>query len=378
MTKALYAFSGDPITYGHIDIVERTAKAFDEVIVGIGKNPDKKYTFSLEERREMAKRSLQHLSNARVVSFEGLLVDYAYEQGVQVIVKGVRDSKDFEYEVQLHHIGDSQRLGIDTFFLSARKELTHVSSSSVKSLQKENGLIHQYVPLYVKQCVEARISEQYILGVTGEPGMGKSYIGEKVVEEGKQRGIPVHHIELDHIGHKIYLRQEPVYQNIRENIINHFGSHLRLPDGSIDRKALGEIVFGNREQLQKLNTLMYDPMLVGLRQELRGKRGIILFDAALLAESELAHLCNNNVLLVTANEATQQQRLQTRILTPEQIQRRLASQYRTAEKKAALEKKITEGRNGKLLIFDNSEGIPASSISDLFSEVQEYFGIPKS
>src|SRR3989338_1099645 len=226
MTKALYAFSGDPITYGHIDIVERTAKAFDEVIVGIGKNPDKKYTFSLEERTEMAQKSLVQLSTVKVVAFEGLLVDYAYEQQIDVIVKGVRDSKDFEYEVQLHHIGDSQRLGIDTFFLSARKELTHVSSSSVKSLQKENGLIHQYVPLYVKQCVEARISEQYILGVTGEPGMGKSYIGEKVVEEGKQRGIPVHHIELDHIGHKIYLRQEPVYQNIRENIINHFGSHL--------------------------------------------------------------------------------------------------------------------------------------------------------
>ncbi|MBI2666492.1 pantetheine-phosphate adenylyltransferase [Candidatus Woesearchaeota archaeon] len=389
MTKALYAFSGDPITYGHIDIVERAARSFDEIIVGIGKNPDKRYTFSLEERTEMARRSLQHLSKVnvvadkqlenhqvRVVAFEGLLVDYAYEQQIEVIIKGLRDSKDFDYEVQLHNIGDSQRLGIDTFFLPARQELAHVSSSAVKALQKEHGLIHKYVPLYVKQCVEAKISEQYIIGITGEPGTGKSYLGEKLKKEGAQKCIPVHHIELDHIGHKILsTRQEPVYQKIRKQIAETFGKHLHLTDGSIDRKVLGEIVFGNPKQLEKLNAVMYDPLLVGLRQELRGKKGIILFDAALLAESGLTHLCNNNVILVTANETTQQQRLQKRNLSTEQMQRRLASQYRTEEKKTEVEKKIVQGGNGKLWVFDNSEGTDQDQIPRQLDKLIEYFGI---
>ncbi|HQB60168.1 MAG TPA: adenylyltransferase/cytidyltransferase family protein, partial [Spirochaetota bacterium] len=79
MRKALYAFSGDPITYGHIDVVSRTASALDEVIVGIGVNPDKTYMFTLEERTEMAKKALNHLDNVKVMPVSGLLVDFAYE-----------------------------------------------------------------------------------------------------------------------------------------------------------------------------------------------------------------------------------------------------------------------------------------------------------
>ena len=88
MRKAIYAFSGDPITYGHVDIIKRTADCFDEVLVGIGSNPDKKYMFTLEERTELAKKALRKVNNAYVRSFQGLLVDYAYEQNVSTIVKG--------------------------------------------------------------------------------------------------------------------------------------------------------------------------------------------------------------------------------------------------------------------------------------------------
>ena len=81
MTTAIYAFSGDPITYGHIDIIRRAAKIFTKVIVGIGENPDKSYTFSLPDRKEMARLSVER-DNIEVVSFEGMLVDYAYEQNI--------------------------------------------------------------------------------------------------------------------------------------------------------------------------------------------------------------------------------------------------------------------------------------------------------
>lgn len=158
MKRAIYAASLDPITFGHIDIIERAVQMFDELVVAIGANPDKKYMFSLEERVDMARYSLAHIHNVRVTSFSGLLVDFAYEQRADAIVKGVRDVKDFSYEQLLHQVGVSQKLGIETILLFARKDLEHVSSSVVKAIQKEQGFIHEYVPLCVKQRLEERMS----------------------------------------------------------------------------------------------------------------------------------------------------------------------------------------------------------------------------
>ena len=117
MKSAIYAFSGDPITFGHIDIIKRAATVFDRVVVAIGCNPAKKYLFSQEERTEMARRSLLNLKNVEVKTFQGMLVDFAYENNIDVIVKGIRSTTDFEYEMSLHNLGESQKLGIDTFIL---------------------------------------------------------------------------------------------------------------------------------------------------------------------------------------------------------------------------------------------------------------------
>src|SRR6266540_3960654 len=89
-TTALYAFSADPITYGHMEVVERVSRTFDRVIVGIGRNPAKKYLFSEDVRLALARQTLAHLRNVTVLAFRGMVVDFALEQGAQVIVKGVR------------------------------------------------------------------------------------------------------------------------------------------------------------------------------------------------------------------------------------------------------------------------------------------------
>ena len=98
MTKAVYALSADPITFGHINIVERSAKIFDEVFVAIGDNPAKKYLFTKEERTKMAQISLAHLPNVQVTSFDGLLIDFAHENDISVMVRGIRNTNDMEYE----------------------------------------------------------------------------------------------------------------------------------------------------------------------------------------------------------------------------------------------------------------------------------------
>jgi pantetheine-phosphate adenylyltransferase/dephospho-CoA kinase len=371
MKKAMYAFSGDPITYGHIDIIERASKVFDQLIVGIGVNPEKKYTFSLEERTNMANKSLNRYDNVKVVSFSGLLVDYAYENNVNVIIKGVRNSVDFDYENVLHQVGESQKVGIDTHILFAKPELSHVSSSAVKGIQKENGLLIDYVPIHVKQKLEERISKQYIVGLTGEIGSGKSYVGKKFVELGKEKGISIHNIELDYIGHQILGElNEPAYVEVRNQIANTFGKQIQNENGTIDRKLLGEIVFDNAsswENLQKLNQIMVTPLMVRLRKEIYGKEGLILLNSALIAESNKSYLCNNNVVLVSVDSKTQEERLRTRNLTDEQIKKRLANQHNYMNKFMTIQNEINKDNNGHIFDLDNSQG--KDEIEKVFDEV---------
>lgn len=376
MKKAIYVFSGDPITFGHIDIIKRAADNFDEVIVGIGSNPEKKYMFSLEERTIMAKRSLENIKNARVKSFSGLLVDFAFEQDVSVIVKGVRNSQDFAYENFLHQLGESQKLGIDTFILFARPELAHISSSAVKALQKEHGFIHGYVPLYVKQALEAKMAKQYIIGVTGEIGTGKSYLSSKFTEIGSKLGIETHHIDLDAIGHQILEElQEPKYLKIRAQLIECFGKEVKDSHNMINRKKLGQVVFNDAAALAKLNSVMHNPILVRLKRELYGKSGLIILNAALLIETGTVQLCNNNVLLLKCDKATQEVRLLGRGLTKAQIRRRLDSQYSFLEKKKILENAIVNDNFGKLWIVNNSGQLNNKQLTDYFKSVINQLGM---
>jgi len=373
MNKAMYAFSGDPITYGHIDIVERAAKAFDEVVVGIGVNPDKKYMFSLEERTDMAKRSLGHVRNIEIVAFKGLLVDYAYENCIPVIVKGVRDARDFDYEKLLHEMGESQKVGIETFVLYAKPELGKISSSSVKAMMKEQGFIHEFVPLNVKQQLEARMLGQYIVGITGAIGAGKSYVSERLVELGRENRIEVYNVELDNIGHQILSElQEPRYKEVRKEIADKFGKEVQYESGEINRKALGETVFNDLEKLQELNEIMLTPIMVRLRKELKGKKGIVLLNAALLAEMNITYLCNNNVILVDVDPVGQERRLSGRGLSAEQTRRRIGIQYSTSEKRDKLYEAITKERYGQIWIIQNNDDSPGKEIESVFERlVQE-------
>ncbi len=376
MTTAMYAFSADPIHYGHINVIERAATVFDEVIVGIGVNPDKKYLFTLQERVAMAEKSLATFPSVKVVPFHGLLVDYAAEQGVDVIVKGVRDLPDFNYEVLLHQVGESQRLGIDTFFLPTRRDLSHMSSSVIKALQKEQGSIQDYVPLAVKQALEERISHQYVVGITGEIGAGKSYVGSSLTSLAVSKGIALHTIELDHLGHRILSTlEEPLYAQTREEIVRRFGEQVRAADGSIDRKAVGEIVFNDPVALDALNTIIHIPLSLRLRREMQGKEGIILLNSALLAETEMNRFCNNNVIIVSADEQSRFRRLRQRGLTDEQIQRRMASQYNELEKQQIIERDSVKYSHGTLWKINNSDGSDPMVISSILDDVILTLGV---
>ncbi len=371
MTTAIYAFSGDPITYGHINIIERAKKIFDKVIVAIGENPNKKYTFNLAERKEMAGRCFYDPS-IKVLSFSNLLVDFAYEQGVSIIIKGVRNADDFNYENILHSVGQSQNLGIDTHILFADPKFAHVSSSAVKAIAIHSGDIHQYVPLHVKQAIEERICGQQIIGVTGEIGCGKSHISKILAEEFDcmQPNSMVHNIELDEIGHQILSElMEPAYIDLRINIAKVFGEHLLDKSNFINRKALGDIVFNNVQKLKLLNKMMEKPISVRLRKEISEKKGRILVNCALLAESNMLHICNNNIILVKVDKDTQRQRLLDRGLTEKQIETRLNCQYNYHGKNIAIINHIDSDQHGTLWTIDNSKDMGEKRVIRQFETI---------
>ncbi|MBD3363002.1 pantetheine-phosphate adenylyltransferase [Candidatus Dojkabacteria bacterium] len=374
--KAIYAFSGDPITYGHIDIIKRAAKVFDALVVAIGTNPEKKYTFSIKERVEMATKSVGDLDNVKVVSFSGTLVDYAYENSISLVIKGIRDEQDFNYELALHQIGESQKLGIDTFFIPAKQNKTHISSSAVKALQQEHGMVHDYVTPFVKQKLEAKLSNQYFVGVTGEIAVGKTYVCEKFKEIGKKKRIEVHNIELDKLGHQILEDlKDPLYIEVRGKILSHFGKEVESRNGFIDRKKLGKIVFANPEDLNTLNDIMHEAILMRVRREVYNKQGLILLNAALFAESGILYLCNNNIVLVSAEKELQKQRLKERGFSSEQIERRLVSQFTTSEKSRILREQIKDNNYGKLWKVQSKTKENEQELQDIFDEIVNYFSI---
>ena len=314
----------------------------------------------------MAKEAVANLENVSVVSFKGLLVSYAYEQGIQVLVKGVRDSKDFDYEMLLYQAGESQKLGIDTHLLPARQDLIHVASSVVKSILIEQGEVHTYVPIHVQQALYERMLGQYIVGITGETGVGKSHIGGLFENWGKAHAVPVHHIELDHIANQILTDlDDPVYKALRLRIAAEFGYELIDSNGTIDKKVLGEIVFKDPALLHRLNAIMDLPLSVRLKREMYGKRGIIVINAGLIAESDMMYLCNNNIILVTAARDIQRERLLRKRLTDKQIERRLHSQYSAEQKQERILQKIKEQNHGSLWRVDSSTTVREG----LFEEV---------
>ena len=146
-TKALYTGSFDPLTNGHLNIIERAAKLYDEVTVGIIINYSKKCMFSLEERKSMIAETLRHLDNVNVDCFEGLLADYVNTEGFNVVVRGLRATMDFEYEMQMAHM--NARLfnkGVETVFLMTEPEYSFVSSSMIKEVHMLGGSIEGLVP----------------------------------------------------------------------------------------------------------------------------------------------------------------------------------------------------------------------------------------
>ncbi|HYG99302.1 MAG TPA: pantetheine-phosphate adenylyltransferase [Terriglobales bacterium] len=155
---AIYPGSFDPLTNGHLDLIHRGAKLFDELIVAILDNPDKDPLFSPVERREMLEAMTAHYDNVRVEKFDGLLVDFAKSVHANVIVRGIRAISDYEYELQMALMNHKLDPHIDTVFMPSAEAYSYVSSRLVKGIARLGGPVHGFVPAIVEERLHRKLN----------------------------------------------------------------------------------------------------------------------------------------------------------------------------------------------------------------------------
>ncbi len=160
MLRAIYPGSFDPVTKGHMDIIERAADIADELIVGVLQNKAKTPLFSVEERVTMLSEVTKNMKNVKIVPFEGLLIDFAQQMDAKVIVRGLRAITDFEYELQMSQTNRKLNSDVETIFLTTSLDYSYLSSTTVKEVASFGGDISQFVPKFVAGKITEKIRER--------------------------------------------------------------------------------------------------------------------------------------------------------------------------------------------------------------------------
>ena len=158
MKKVVYPGTFDPITNGHVDLVERACRLFDHVIVAVANNSKKQPLFSLDERVTLSRQVLSHLDNVEVCGFSGLLAHFVEEKKAQAMIRGLRAVSDFEYEFQLANMNRALSPTMESVFLTPSEHLSYLSSSLIREIASLNGDITQFVPAAVAEALKEKFT----------------------------------------------------------------------------------------------------------------------------------------------------------------------------------------------------------------------------
>lgn len=160
MRTGIYPGSFDPITNGHLDVLQRAARLFDDLIIAVARDNAKSSLFSVDERVQMIEQTVHdnHLNNVRVLPFEGLLVNFARQQNAQAVVRGLRAISDFEFEFQMALMNRKLDPRVETIFLTPREELTYISSRIVKEIARLGGDVSTFVPPNVVSSLKNKLA----------------------------------------------------------------------------------------------------------------------------------------------------------------------------------------------------------------------------
>jgi pantetheine-phosphate adenylyltransferase len=158
MRRAIYPGSFDPVTNGHLDVIERAQKLFDEVVVAVAHNDEKQPLFSLKERLDLLSETAGRFENVRIAEFEGLLVEFARAQKAGAVIRGLRAVSDFEFEFQMALMNRKLDPAVETIFLMPKEEYTYLSSRIVKEIARLRGDVSAFVPVCVARALSRKFS----------------------------------------------------------------------------------------------------------------------------------------------------------------------------------------------------------------------------
>jgi pantetheine-phosphate adenylyltransferase len=159
MRRAIYPGSFDPVTNGHLDVIERARKLFDEVVVAVAHNDEKQPLFSLEERLDLLRDTAGRIDNVRISDFKGLLVEFAKAQDAGAVIRGLRAVSDFEFEFQMALMNRNLNPEVETIFLMPKEEYTYLSSRIVKEIARLGGNVSSFVPACVAKALSRKFAQ---------------------------------------------------------------------------------------------------------------------------------------------------------------------------------------------------------------------------
>ena len=276
-------------------------------------NPIKKYLFSTNERIELIKKSDLIFEKIKIESFNGLLAEYAYKNNIKIIIRGLRNTNDFNYELSLEEGHRYQWESLEFIYFSSKTKYLNHSSSLVKSITYDYGCINPYVSLNVKNALEKKYHHQQIINLSGSIASGKSTIGIKIVEVLKQKGYPAHYIDLDQVVHHLYeFNKHQEYKQLQFQLRQKYGENIFDDIGNIKRKSLGEKVFKDPHSIKKLNEMLSLPIKMEIKKRIKTKKGFIFIDGTVIYENGSEDIGNNNLLLIHCPIPQQINRLQNR------------------------------------------------------------------
>jgi len=348
--KVVYPGTFDGLHYGHLDIMERASRMFDEVIIAIGNNETKKPLFNANERYRMLKETLQNYnSNISVYKFNGMLNDFMWKRNINIVVRGVRNEDDFKSVKNTHDFIWKIDKSYETIPLISNIQHRNLSSSMVKAVEHHGGDISHFVPPNIKRQLEKKISERIFIGITGMMGAGKNFIVDLLMRVYPRRGKSVYSIDFDRLVRDIHTKLiDTRYIEFRKELIKKFG--LSIHDKSrfadfhyfINTKELAKIVFNknSKYELKYLSDMLYEPAMHYFRDYLRMRdlRGVIFLNCPYLIEYNLINLCNGNMVIINADDEVRKERVMKRDgITEEEFLVRSSHQLSFEGKKLCLD-----------------------------------------
>lgn len=370
--RGLIAWSADPIHNGHIDLAIEAKKNCEKLLVNVSNNDDKKgsYLFSLSDRVEFVRRALKGIDGVEVIqSPTEILVDTYLHFGCDALFRGIRDEKDQAYEETQMGYHKMIYPKLNPVYLDFRGK-SNVSSTMVKAFTSHHVDVSRYVPIFVKRALEESINKQYKIAVTGGIAVGKSWVAnnlafnlERLLDIEVFDRFRANVIKFDDLIRAVYDDPAPGPVELRREIDRLVGRYSKIDgmtvfdqDGSFNRDVLAGVMFSKhtdpkfRLEVQSLTAPFVDAKY---REALKkAGPGIVVIEWAQLAEMEVGHWTNHNVIVVDSSD--RQTFVEKRKISPETFSNRTRYQWSAEEKVKALEKMALKAGEGHIIQFNNT------------------------